>query len=376
MNHFKFAHHLHQSSSGANRYIHIRCKPLHTYFSDMHEFLLNCAYRGGTTFELPHTCCCKSCASALSLRASCVNAGAACNISRTTVRHIHGRDSTCNYCTLVGAMLPALSSQIAAGGLQIACTPVFGGSVSRPASGSSTSSCWHGATRLTSDGYSTRLTSDSSYSKSAQRFRGSRDRRTATAAFRSSGKADDAAQADGGAFRHAATGLAAAAAAAALLAGPVHAAELQQLSTAAVTQHGISMPARSVVHRQGGGSGLNSMPGAAAGPALQQCAASPLVLADLSLPRFDGLPRLDNPFQVQPRLEKPAPSSCDTCVLRHLSGFESDSNAQFLQQSGLHAVALAQRCTCFCKTVPYKNAFQLDAPKFASVAGAGLPQGV
>jgi len=205
-----------------------------------------------------------------------VNAGAACNISRTTVRHIHGRDSTCNYCTSVGAMPPALSSQIAAGGLQIACTQVFGGSVSRPASGSSTSSCGHGATRLTSDSYSTRLTSDS-YSRSAQRFRDTRDRRTATAAFRSSGKADDAAQADGGAFRHAATGLAAAAAAAALLAGPVHAAKLQQFSTAAVTQHGISMPARSVVHRQGGGSGLNSMPGAAAGPALQQCAASPLV---------------------------------------------------------------------------------------------------
>jgi hypothetical protein len=31
---------------------------------------------------------------------------------------------------------------------------------------------------------------------------------------------------------------------------------------------------------------------------LQRSAASPLALADLSLPHFDGLPRLDNPFQV------------------------------------------------------------------------------
>lgn len=227
-----------------------------------------------------------------------------CNRSLTTVKHIHRRDSTCHCRTSVGAMLPALSSQIAAGGLQIACTQVFDGSASRHAPERSIFSCWHGATRLTSNSCNTRLTSDSNYNKSAQRFRGSRARRTAAAAFRSSGKADDAAQADGGAFRRAATGLAAAAAAAALLVGPVHAAELHQLSTAAVTQHGSSMPARSLVHRQGGGSGLNSMPGAAAGPALQQCAASPLVLADVSLPRFDGLPRLDNPFQVQPRLKK------------------------------------------------------------------------
>lgn len=120
-----------------------------------------------------------------------------------------------------------------------------------------------------------------------------------TAAFRNSSiGADDATPPNAGPARRAAAGLLSAAATAALLAGPVDAAALQSVSPTAATQHAASMSLGGMTQgRQGEAhqASLSELPASA--PQLQLQA--PILLADLSLPRFEGLPRLDNPFQVQ-----------------------------------------------------------------------------